>query len=92
LYGFRGLGQVQNGGSLTEENDTMKLPHIDYSDNADMKKTLKQAAGTGAAFVVVALVPAEAPVALAAAATVGAVCVGMLTAKGVGALWDLIMD
>ncbi|EXF94306.1 hypothetical protein HK44_002090 [Pseudomonas fluorescens HK44] len=70
----------------------MKLPHIDYSDDADMKKTLQQAAGTAAAFVVVALIPVEAPVALAAAGAVGAVSAGMLTAKGVGALWDWIME
>jgi hypothetical protein len=68
----------------------MKIPpHVDYSEDADMKKTLKQIAGTAAAVGTVALLPVEAPVVLVATISVG---VGMAAAKGVGALWDLIFE
>jgi hypothetical protein len=67
----------------------MTIPQVDYSDDADLKKTLKQVAGVAAGAGAVALLPVEAPIVLAAAVTVGA---GVVAAKAVGALWDWISD
>lgn len=67
----------------------MNIPQVDYSDDADMKKTLKQVGGAVAGVAAVALLPVEAPVVLAAAVTVGA---GVVAAKAIGAVWDWIAD
>ncbi|RQS54730.1 hypothetical protein DID96_37605 [Burkholderia sp. Bp8963] len=66
----------------------MSIPQVDFGDDADMKKTMKQVAGVAAGAAAVALLPIEAPVAVAAV-TVGA---GIVAAKAVGALWDWIVD
>jgi len=76
-------------GPFGKRRAVMTIPQVDYSDDADLKKTLKQVAGVAAGAGAVALLPVEAPIVLAAAVTVGA---GVVAAKAVGALWDWISD